>query len=405
MAKDIGAPTPQSDNPSPWPTPKVVLPAAPAGLTEQLPTPDQSDGMMVNGLCIVEGIPSDGRGKRLTPDEVRSLARVFMKNTEENDVEHLPKAFWVKVSDQFLRETGRSYSWQSCKRRMSRMVAACQLYRIAISNGKPFENQFLDRDLRDVPEDLRVHILDWLHKMDKKCVEMDRPFIENNLRLEAKSGKRCPDTHEWKKATEEKERLLEREYHRRKHDRVRKWLNSLPPAGKMVSGFHSQDEIERIERGRDARFDPSRQRDRSRSPNREVTKYRQRSPQGRREPQPTTSTPGGKIMRYFQPDRARDSREQELEQPVPENGPRKISSKLQEEWALRLTATIDDIAEEFSDNHMRPLFDNVTAHYNAAERVRRNEIINSACYSLFRNVATMTMEFLAAAGLPTPYNP
>ncbi|BCR84430.1 uncharacterized protein ACHE_11832A [Aspergillus chevalieri] len=395
MAKDIGAPTPQSENPSPWPASKQVSVILPAASTEQLPTPDQSEGVMVNGLRIVEGIPPDGRGKRLTWEEVDVLVRLCMERTVENEIQTRPKKWWSETSDLLFARTGRSYSWQSCKRRMQQLVYACRVHRDGITNHLDYEDSCLQRDLRQLPHDLCSEMVEW---MNKTTVPSQQVLVDKTKAIDAKRAERVLE-----RQREGGEKQQERDYHKRKHDRVWKWLSSLPPPGEMLSAL---DDGARTERGRNA---GSGQRDRSRSPCREATKYRQRSPLSRREPQPT-STPTGKIERYFEPDHPRDSREkdrvnnQQARQPLTKNDPKNMTPAERSDLAMQLEDTVDDLADNFMANHMYPLVRSTYPSYNEEAR-NKHEAVNLACYALFRNMAKVTVELLAAAGLPTPPYP
>lgn len=398
MAKDIGAPTPQSENPSPWPASKQVSVVLPTASTEQLPTPDQSEGVMVNGLCIVEGILPDGRGKRLTWEEVEVLVRLCMERTTEDEINTRPKKWWAETSDLLYARTARSYSWQSCKRRMQQLLCACRLFKDGTADRLEFADAGLQRDLRQLPHDLRSEMIEWMNKTV--------PSEQQNVlgKIKALGERRAERQLEKQRpGGEDGEKQQERDYHKRKHDRVWKWLGSLPPPGEMLSALDGSD---RTERGRNA---ASAQRDRSRSPRREATKYRQRSPLGRRDPQPA-STPTGKIERYFEPDHPRDSREQDAvkneqtgwaKQPLPKNDPKKMTPAERSDLAVQLEDTVDDLADDFIANHMYPLVRSAYPSYTDEAR-NKHEAVNLACYALFRNMAKITVELLAAAGLPTP---
>lgn len=64
-------------------------------------------------------ITHSGRGKQLTPTEQEHLIRIYQQHKGDSDGANLPKRFWRMISDQFSTQTGRSYSWQSCRRRMT----------------------------------------------------------------------------------------------------------------------------------------------------------------------------------------------------------------------------------------------------------------------------------------------
>ncbi|OOQ91618.1 hypothetical protein PEBR_08817 [Penicillium brasilianum] len=65
--------------------------------------------------------PRSGRGKRLTALEESALLDLCKVRTKGGCFADQPKRFWREVSQAFEKETGRPYSWQSCRRRMTKL--------------------------------------------------------------------------------------------------------------------------------------------------------------------------------------------------------------------------------------------------------------------------------------------
>lgn len=65
--------------------------------------------------------PRSGRGMPLTAQQEATLVRLCMARTAGGPCASHTKQFWRSVAAAFERETGRPYSWQSCRRRMARL--------------------------------------------------------------------------------------------------------------------------------------------------------------------------------------------------------------------------------------------------------------------------------------------
>lgn len=78
--------------------------AQPGGATLRLST-------SIDAIC-------SGRGKPLTPAEERLLKEICQARKEEAQFSDRTKKFWMRIADIFEEVSGRSYSWQSCRRRM-----------------------------------------------------------------------------------------------------------------------------------------------------------------------------------------------------------------------------------------------------------------------------------------------
>lgn len=62
--------------------------------------------------------PPSGRGKQLTRFQEAALIRISKERQGINPFIEHRKAFWLGISGLLEKETGRVYSWQSCRRRM-----------------------------------------------------------------------------------------------------------------------------------------------------------------------------------------------------------------------------------------------------------------------------------------------
>ncbi|KAJ5132982.1 hypothetical protein N7448_007140 [Penicillium atrosanguineum] len=63
--------------------------------------------------------PASGRGLQLNKRQEEALIRISKERQGTNYFSEHSKAFWLEISKLLLKETGRVYSWQSCRRRMT----------------------------------------------------------------------------------------------------------------------------------------------------------------------------------------------------------------------------------------------------------------------------------------------
>ena len=64
--------------------------------------------------------PRSGRGRQLTAQQHATLIHLCNSRSSQGAFAHKSKQFWVGVAKGFEDETGRPYSWQSCRRSMVR---------------------------------------------------------------------------------------------------------------------------------------------------------------------------------------------------------------------------------------------------------------------------------------------
>ena len=131
----------------------------------------------MNGLSTPDLIPSmggsemkvpgildtqcSGRGKRLTVPEEEALVRITRQSMDDYDVEACQKRFWTLISKMLEIDTGRSYSWQSCRRRMTGNVASRLAHRSSVRSG-------LDPPKDDMHPMIAEKIDWWLDMVDAK---------------------------------------------------------------------------------------------------------------------------------------------------------------------------------------------------------------------------------------------
>lgn len=65
--------------------------------------------------------PRSGRGKQLTAQEVSALYDLCKALMNDGRFADQTKRFWREVAQAFERQTGRPYSWQSCRRRITKL--------------------------------------------------------------------------------------------------------------------------------------------------------------------------------------------------------------------------------------------------------------------------------------------
>jgi hypothetical protein len=64
--------------------------------------------------------PRGGRGRQLTARQEAKLIELCEQQNLRGRYADEPKAFWRWISEHFKHQTGRDYSWQSCRRRMTK---------------------------------------------------------------------------------------------------------------------------------------------------------------------------------------------------------------------------------------------------------------------------------------------
>lgn len=306
-------------------------------------------------------------------------------------VEQHSKGYWEDVSAWLYKDTGRNYAWQSCKRRMSRLIEARLAHR-------DLENNHLEMD----PLLERENFL-----MGCDIAGRISRFIE--LCEAAKSGQPIDQESMPQKNAGDIQRFQEEELiaaRKRKQDRVRNWLNCLPPADKM-----ERVPLPQVARASDmmrkykSTFPESRVRTRSQSPRPVKMNYRQRSPpRGHRGAGRSmdTARPARQFHKNLESkfpdtDSYRPSVEQEDIRAPPQNKNHSkkpnIATKDQVELANTLSHFFEDMVLDFSSRHMEPLIDSLMP-YDDDAKLQAFAKANVACQELFRSMTTTTIRLL-----------
>lgn len=387
MAEDDVGTAEHLDNPSPWNSkPSVVLPRADsAGLVHVFGN-HQSSG-------------SSGRGKRLSWDEERHLIQLCMDTMVNHHVEHHSKGYWEDVSAWLYKGTGRNYAWQSCKRRMSRLIEARLAHRDLENNCLEME-PLLERENFLMGCDTAVRITRFIELCE--AAESGQLIVQDPMPAE--------NADDIQRFQEEEELLAAR---KRKQDRVRNWLNHLPPADEMdrvplphvATASDRRREIKSI-------FPGVRIRDRSQSPRPVKTNYRHRSPSPRGQRGP--ARPARQLQEYLESKFPDTNSDQSLVEQLgaqedinllgapPQNKNRSkkpdMTIKDQVELAKNLFHSIEGMALDFSSRHMEPLIDSLMPNDDDT-KLQALDKADAASQELFRSMTTITMQLLAVLGL------
>ena len=347
----------------------AVLP--PGGATPQLPSPDQSGDPF-------ESCQTYGRGRRLLPEEESSLVDICTAEMGSAEINDHRKLFWEEISEALYRLTHRQYFWQSCKRRMGRLIEAYQAYHNKFPSGVSLANDPLLREYELMSTGVKEQI--------GQLVDMD---AEQTY---------CPVAEEQAKLDKEKEEAWKEFEDRRngKLARVQKWLDSLPATDTMkhVENDFGPVRTSRIRKQTFQMFPQykkelcrmeSQHRNRSRSPCRGERKYRQRSysPLARR-PAPMMSGD----ERY---NGDGDNR------PVQSSLGRKRSRKLNQGTPDAAVSALEEFlihkSPELSSKYLLPIIRKLAAH-NPAVRDKSLSMMEESCNDMAHCMVSLTSEFL-----------
>jgi hypothetical protein len=79
-----------------------------------------------------------GRGRQLTARQEFTLVQLCEERNTGDRYAKKTKKFWCCVSDAFKHETGRPYSWQSCRRRITKLEEEGRIQHPPASSHTPF---------------------------------------------------------------------------------------------------------------------------------------------------------------------------------------------------------------------------------------------------------------------------
>lgn len=257
---------------------------------DQLPTPDQSVPLLTakwqpqkNNEPQTQaqakqqqqsGREPAHRGLKLSQEEELCLLRICREQMTTYNAEEYPKSFWIQISNLFIEESKRTYSWQSCRRRISNYVKRRKNFYETLNYNHFHVNPDMYKD------DIVTRELDiWISDCDNKQRLLQRKKeIENERRNAMKH---------------EKERREYEERRMKNVKRVNDWMDTipLPDISNLSSSSrllrHPLDEVSASALLEDNANRGYRRhsRSRSRSPRRSIdspcninNRYRQRSP-------------------------------------------------------------------------------------------------------------------------------
>lgn len=379
------------DTPKP-PTPgefklSVLLP--PTGSAPQLLSPDQSGDPFGSAQFRC-------RGRRLLPDEEWCLVDLCTAKMHGLEINGHRKCFWEMISVSLYNEIKRPYSWQSCKRRMGRLIEAYQAYHDKVPMGTPTgSGPLLEREYKLMPANIRERLgrfIAW--DAEQTCCAM----AEDQAKLDK----------------EKAEVLGQFEgYRQQKLARVQNWLDSLPAIGRMRSAEADNCAVRPTKnREQDFKVSPeyqerlrqmeSRQRNRSRSPCRGERNYRQRSfsPVTIRPAQKAKPVQARNGMPADEPSKRDAISIEDNSTPVQSTLARKMPQKPSQTESdlvkLASAGYFKSAATEFSEDHMHPLIMKLTAN-NPAVRDESLELMDEACRAMFQSMMLVTTKFLTEA--------
>ncbi|KAB8067705.1 hypothetical protein BDV29DRAFT_84086 [Aspergillus leporis] len=182
----------------------------PAKITDHPSTPTESK--LAPALAYHDvAIEHSGRGIQLTVNEQQCLISLCRDLMEHYELGHYPKSFWIRVSTALQEQTGRRYSWQSCRRRIAGYITKRKAYWAAYK----LTNQEPDCDMN---EDIADDVDSWMGSCDRK---LGRPVRhEVALKVAEKPAEETPPLRV------SVQQLI-------KYTRVSNWVESLPPPAEM----------------------------------------------------------------------------------------------------------------------------------------------------------------------------
>ncbi|GKZ99839.1 hypothetical protein AnigIFM60653_006896 [Aspergillus niger] len=98
----------------------------------------------------IESLPFAGRGRQLSVPEQVCLVNLCAAAMNDDDAHNHPKSFWIKISNKLELQTGRRYSWQSCRRRIQTYISKRKAHWEAYANGDPYPGVDIDAEVWDL---------------------------------------------------------------------------------------------------------------------------------------------------------------------------------------------------------------------------------------------------------------
>ncbi|EIT80062.1 hypothetical protein F9C07_895 [Aspergillus flavus] len=180
----------------------------PARITDHPSTPTESkvtSGLLYNDVAVEHS----GRGIQLTVNEQQCLISLCRNMMDHYELGHYPKSFWIRISAALQEQTGRRYSWQSCRRRIIGYITKRKAYWAAYKY-----NHIPECDMHsEVADDVDS----WMGSCDRK---LGRPVRHEVALKAAEKPEEAPPLRG------SVQQLI-------KYTRVSNWVESLPPPAEM----------------------------------------------------------------------------------------------------------------------------------------------------------------------------
>ena len=294
---------------------------------------------------------SSGRGLRLSVIEERCMVNICLEHMSSPLAQDYRKCFWEKMTGLLYQETGREYSWQSCKRQMTRLLDTVRMH-------SDMRQDLPGNDTLPVPTSYNEYLF-----LDTEVVQKIESFFRDIVDRIALQ----------EEIDEQEER--ERKSMDPKVERVETWLSRISPPDELES---IKDESEEL----GSRPRPSK-RNRSRSPCPAERKHRprSRSPLARWQETPVMARGA---LQYVKP----EASERKPRLPSPSHEAQQQSSpESHGSGDLQFTDDFDDAAMRFCETHMHPLIRNLTSH-NPVLQNESLDMADNACRAMFESVVS-----------------
>ncbi|PYH65443.1 uncharacterized protein BO88DRAFT_372421 [Aspergillus vadensis CBS 113365] len=170
----------------------------------------------------IESLPFAGRGRQLSVPEQVCLVNLCAASMNDDDAHNHPKSFWIKISNKLELQTGRRYSWQSCRRRIQTYISKRKAHWEAYANGDPYPGVDIDTEVWDL-------LTSWLVKYNTPRDVTAKAPLGAAVALPTRVEPQPPQVPEPVRMVPE-QGLVQIST---KIERVLVWLKSLPPLEDM----------------------------------------------------------------------------------------------------------------------------------------------------------------------------
>lgn len=323
--------------------------------------------------------PSSSRGLRLTEAEERCMVKICLGRMSSCLVSEHKKSFWESMTAHLYRQTGRDYNWQSCKRRMMRILDSYRMY-----------NQAVLKRTADMPLQTPMTYLEF-SSLEPVVIRMLNDFFGRILGDSSLVGYKDESYDEVEEKQQQQE---ERKPINRKDKRIESWLEEIPMFDEVEAIKVERADMQARVRSNFPKLfaeheqkyqPPLPNRNRSRSPCRAERKHRprSRSPLARQQEAPVMAMATGALPRVKSEEQeqkpVRPLRSYEtLEDPSPEN---------RDPDTIQYSHELDgDAAMQFC-KYMHPFVRKLTSH----DPVLQNEsldLADSACRAMLESVVS-----------------